>query len=43
MGYSLDSLIENLYETFDSYKVDDLEKCGCFDYGPTIEEISVIR
>ena len=35
-------LIEKLYSIFQSYQIDDFSKVGCFDYGPSTEELEGI-
>jgi len=36
---SLSEAIEDLYQTYKTYKVEDPKKVGCFDMGPTQDEV----
>lgn len=42
MNDSIRLAIENLYQVFKIYKLEDPAKVSCFDYGPTTEEIAGI-
>lgn len=42
MTHAIKLAIENLYEVFNRYKINDFAHVTCFDYGPTAEELATI-
>lgn len=39
MQNSINNSIDDLYQAFSTYKIKELQKVGCFDFGPSLDEI----
>lgn len=42
MQDSIQKAIDDLYQAFSGYKIEDMTTIGCFDFGPTEEEVKAL-